>query len=115
MYYCSEKGECFHAPGRIFSQCQGSIYSVSFGIEAALQGMSHLDPGLLQAREGSSSQAGIENKTRMLCRRLDLRKETVLFILDEQNLPPLNKSIKWVNKFQEEKRTEIAEEQISCV
>lgn len=88
---------------RIFSWCQGSIYSVSLGIEAALQGMSRLDPGLLQTREGSSSQAGIENKTRMFCRRLDLRKEPVLFILDEQNLPPLNKSIRWVDKFRKRK------------
>lgn len=100
---------------RIFSQCQGSINNVSLGIGATLQGMSHVDPGNLQTKEESSSQAGIESKTRMLCRRLDVRKEPVMFILDEQNLPCSNKSIRWVNKFQEEKRTELAEEQISCV
>lgn len=100
---------------RIFSQCQGSINSVSLGIEATLQGMSHVDPGHLETKEGSSSQAGTESRTRLFCRRLDLRKEPVLFILHEQNLLRLNKSIRSVNKFQEEKRTEIAEEQISCV
>lgn len=58
----------------IFSQCQGSIKSVSLGIEATLQGVSRVDPGYLQTEEGSSSQAGLESTTRMLCKSLDLRK-----------------------------------------
>ena len=71
----------------IFSQCQGSINSVSLGIKATLRGMSRVDPGYLQTKEGSSSQAGIESTTRMLCKSLDLRKEeAVLFILAKQNL-----------------------------
>lgn len=71
----------------IFSQCQGSIKSVSLGIEATLQGVSRVDPGYLQTEEGRSSQAGLESTTRMLCKSLDLRKkEAVLFILAKQNL-----------------------------
>lgn len=71
----------------IFSQCQGSINSVSLGIEATLQQMSRVDPGYLQIKEGSCSQAGIESTTGMLCKSLDLKKEeAVLFILAKQNL-----------------------------
>lgn len=110
-----KKVSAFMHQVRIFSQCQGSISSVSLGVEAILQGMSHVDPGHFQTKEGSSSEAGLEGKTRLLCRRLDLRKNPVLFFLDEQNLPQSNKSIRLVNKFQEETRTETAEEQISCV
>lgn len=71
----------------IFSQCQGNINRVSLGIEATLRGMSHVDPGYLQTKEGSSSQAVTESTTRMLCKNLDLGKEeAVLFIVAKQNL-----------------------------
>lgn len=46
-----------------------------------------MDPGYLQTKEGSSSQAVTESTTRMLCKNLDLRKEeVVLFIVAKQNL-----------------------------
>lgn len=46
-----------------------------------------MDPGYWQTKEGSSSKAGNESTTRMLCKSLDLRKEkAVLFILAKQNL-----------------------------
>lgn len=71
----------------IFSQCRGSINSVSLGIKATLRGMSLVDPGYSQTKGGSSSQAGIESTTTMLCTSLGLKKEeAVLFILAKQNL-----------------------------
>lgn len=71
----------------VFSQCQGSINSVSLGIEASSRECHIRILATHRRKMAVPVRQAKESTTRMLCKSQDLRKEeAVLFILAKQNL-----------------------------